>query len=139
PPKRKVLDLIEQRKSPSRRERQRTEASKVKTVEDAKREALDLFSDDGKKKRTARKSAKPVIPAISKVLGEKDPTLVPEPPATPPAPAPATAASGDEPSADGDNVISIKPPIIVSELAARMNLKPFQLLADLIKLQIFVA
>lgn len=142
PPKRKVLDLIEQRKSPSRRERQRTEASKVKTVEDAKREALDLFSDDGKKKRTAaRKSAKPVIPAISKVLGEEDPTLVPEPvaPAPAPAPAPVVEEAEVEASADGENVISIKPPIIVSELAARMNLKPFQLLADLIKLQIFVA
>jgi translation initiation factor IF-2 len=40
---------------------------------------------------------------------------------------------------DTGNCISIKPPIIVSELAARMGLKPFVLLADLIKLQVFVA
>jgi len=39
----------------------------------------------------------------------------------------------------GDKVISIKPPIIVSDLADAMALKPFQLMADLIKLQVFVA
>ena len=36
-------------------------------------------------------------------------------------------------------MISIKPPIIVNELAERMGLKPFQIMADLIKLQVFVA
>jgi hypothetical protein len=35
--------------------------------------------------------------------------------------------------------ITMRPPIIVSELAGRMGLKPFVVLADLIKLQVFVA
>ena len=42
----KVLDLIEQQKKPSRRERQRAEAAQVKTIDDAKREALDLFTEE---------------------------------------------------------------------------------------------
>ena len=42
PKKRKVLDLIETPdKQPSRRERQRQEASKVRTIEDEKKEGLD--------------------------------------------------------------------------------------------------
>jgi translation initiation factor IF-2 len=144
PPKRKVLDLIEQ-PTVSRRERQRTEATTQKTVEDAKRDALDLFSDDGKKKRTAARktaqSGKSVLPSISKVND-----------ADSEAPAAAAAAAAAEEAAktaapapeevipvSDDKVISIKPPIIVSELASRMGLKPFVLLADLIKLQIFVA
>jgi translation initiation factor IF-2 len=43
------------------------------------------------------------------------------------------------PSGDNDKIISIKPPIIVADLAARMKLKSFQLMADLIKLKVFVA
>ena len=41
PKKDKPLDLIGEKKAPSRRERQRQEASQKKTVEDAKREAYD--------------------------------------------------------------------------------------------------
>jgi len=36
-------------------------------------------------------------------------------------------------------VITIRPPIIVSELADAMNLKPYQLMSDLIKLEVFAA
>ena len=35
-------------------------------------------------------------------------------------------------------IISCKPPVIVSELAEEMEIQPFQLIADLIKMQIFV-
>lgn len=137
PPKRKILDLIDETKAPSRRERQRNEAAQNKTVETAKREAYDPFAEEKKPKvRKTDQSGKQVLPSISKLLDTEDAAMVPAAPVTPPPPskpiAPA-AAGGD------DKVIVIKPPIIVSELADRMGLKSFQLLADLIKLQIFVA
>ncbi len=154
PPKRKVLDLIEQPKAPSRRERQRSAAQAAETpqpsaLEKAKAAALDIFDEGGKKKRSGvrktEQSGKAVLPSISKLLeDEKAPepaTLTPPPAAAtvsppPPAPAEDTEPAGEE---NEGNVISIKPPIIVSDLATRMGLKPFVLLADLIKLQVFVA
>ena len=151
PPKRKVLDLIEQPKAPSRRERQRSAAKEADApqpskLDAAKANALDLFEDAGKKKRpTVRKtsqSGKAVLPAISKVLEEEEPA----PAAVElPAPLPASSVSPDaesEPAgtlAEDGKLISIKPPIIVSDLANLMGVKPFVLLADLIKLQVFVA
>ncbi len=148
PKKQEPLDLIDEgRKKPSRRERQRQEAAQRKTVEDAKKEAYDPFAEEKKPKiRKTDKSGKAVLPTISKVLDEDDPSMVPTgstPPAKPPAP-PTTPdeGAGDQEGGDGGRdgkVITIKPPIIVSELAELMGLKPFQLLADLIKLQVFVA
>jgi translation initiation factor IF-2 len=152
PPKRQVLDLTA--KAPSRRERQRTAAQPAPEVpappsalDAAKANALDIFDDSAKKKRpTVKKtsqSGKAVLPVISKLLEEEEPAPVVEIPA----PLPATSVSpvvpdvAEAPAEEEDtgNYISIKPPIIVSELAARMGLKPFVLLADLIKLQVFVA
>ncbi len=153
PPKRQVLDLTA--KAPSRRERQRTAAQPAapeapappSALDAAKASALDIFEDTTKKKRPSVKktsqSGKAVLPVISKLLEEPEP----EPAVEIPAPLPASSVSpvalepSDEPAAEEDtgNCISIKPPIIVSELAARMGLKPFVLLADLIKLQVFVA
>ncbi len=154
PPKRKVLDLIEQPKPASRRDRQRAaqaaEAAPAppSKLDAAKANALDIFDEGGKKKRSGvrktEQSGKAVLPSISKVLEEEEPKAVvpatPPPPAetvSPPAP-PAEAETAAE-EEDTGNVISIKPPIIVADLATRMGLKPFRLLADLIKLQVFVA
>ncbi len=144
PKKSEPLDLIDGgKKKPSRRERQRQEAAQQKTVEDAKKEAYDPFAEEKKPKvRKTENSGKKVLPTISKVLDEEDPAMTPAP-----APAPAKAAEEEKPAAEAaeppevsdDKVISIKPPIIVSDLAELMGLKPFQLLADLIKLQVFVA
>jgi translation initiation factor IF-2 len=150
PPKRQVLDLTA--KAPSRRERQRTAAQPAPEVpappsalDAAKANALDIFDDSAKKKRPSVKktsqSGKPVLPVISKLLEEEEPA----PALEVPAPLPASSVSPVVPedvaaeAEDAGNYISIKPPIIVSELAARMGLKPFVLLADLIKLQVFVA
>jgi translation initiation factor IF-2 len=156
PPKRQVLDLTA--KAPSRRERQRTAAQPAPEVpappsalDAAKANALDIFDDTAKKKRPSVKktsqSGKAVLPVISKLLEEEEPVPVIEIEA----PLPATSVSPVIPEVaetavetpaeeeDTGNCISIKPPIIVSELAARMGLKPFVLLADLIKLQVFVA
>ena len=141
-PKRKTLDLIGE-KAPSRRERQRTEASQRKTVEDHKKEAYDPFAEGKKPKvRKTDKSGQAVLPSISKVLDEEDAAMVKMPA---PKPVEDSAGSEDKAASPGtssvsdEKVISVKPPIIVSELAELMGLKPFQLLADLIKLQVFVA
>jgi translation initiation factor IF-2 len=164
PPKKKVLDLLEAPAKPSRRERQRETAAakdapapKAAPPAPVKKAALDIFEETGKKKKSTgiRKtlnSGKAVVPTISKVRDKEDadmafpplpaipaiaailPTVVP--PALPEPPASEVASA---PSGDNDKIISIKPPIIVADLAARMKLKSFQLMADLIKLKVFVA
>ncbi|WP_018968819.1 translation initiation factor IF-2 [Rubritalea marina] len=138
--KKEVLDLLDDSKSkkPSRRERQRQEASKVKTLDDKKAEALDIFDDGGKKKTSVVKKGKgnAALPSISKLneTAEEAPSNGPEEAA----PAPVEEVPAAPVVSDG-KVIHIKPPIIVSDLADLMDLKPFQLMADLIKLQVFVA
>jgi translation initiation factor IF-2 len=144
PEKPKVLDLLDGTKKPSRRERQRKEAEppapQVSKVETAKKNALDLFAEEKKPKvkKTAR-SGKSVLPTISKLLEEEVPAAPePEPAAAAPAPAEAPAEIIED-APDDQKLIVIKPPIMVSELAARLGLKPFQIMADLIKLGVFIA
>jgi translation initiation factor IF-2 len=141
----KVLDLIEETKKPSRRERQRKEAEVVPpapSVLDAqKANALDLFTDE--KKPTVRKTArsgKAVLGTISKVLDQDN---APEPVAVPVVieaaePAIIETAEGTEVS-DDPKLIIIKPPILVPDLANRLGLKPFNIMADLIKIGVFPA
>jgi translation initiation factor IF-2 len=145
----KVLDLLDDKKKPSRRERQRQvaepEAPKPSALDAAKANALDLFAEE--KKPKVRKSATPgksVLPTISKILDEEDPAMV-KIPVPEPLPTPAPVAEtpvepqveDDEP--DDPKLIIIKPPILVPELAARLGLKPFNIMADLIKLSVFPA
>ncbi|WAC20758.1 translation initiation factor IF-2 [Luteolibacter sp. SL250] len=148
PEKPKVLDLLDGTKKPSRRERQRKEAEppppQVSKVEAAKKNALDLFADDKKPKvKKAAKTGKSVLPTISKLLEDEAPAPAPEPVAeTAPEPVAAPAAEAStaaEPASDDPKLIIIKPPIMVPELAARLGLKPFQIMADLIKLGVFIA
>ena len=72
--------------------------------------------------------AQPVEPA------ETTPEVTPvaEAPAAP-APAPVEEHKSDE------KVIHIKPPIIVKDLAAQLGLKPFQLISELMEMNIFAA
>ena len=72
-----VLDLIEDpEKKLSRRERQRAETPKVETVKDRKKAALDIFEDEGEKKKTSvihkKGGLKKKMPTISKVLDKKN-------------------------------------------------------------------
>jgi len=144
----KVLDLIEDAKKPSRRERQRKEAEAVAPAPSAldakKANALDLFAEEKKTKvRKTTRPAKAVLGTISKILDKEDPAPPPvaapvvssPPPAQPPGP--PAAVSGDEP--EDHKLIVIKPPILVPELASRLGLKPFNIMADLIKLGVFPA
>ncbi|MEN9535803.1 MAG: translation initiation factor, partial [Verrucomicrobiota bacterium] len=144
PDKEKVLDLIETPKKPSRRERQRQEAE-AKTpgpskLDQAKRNALDLFAEETKPKvRKAAAKPKTVLGSISKVLEKEDPSMVKIPaPAVEAAPAPSVDAVDASDSGD-PKLIIIKPPILVPELASRLGLKPFNIMADLIKLGVFPA
>ncbi|MEO1825810.1 MAG: translation initiation factor IF-2 [Roseibacillus sp.] len=137
--KKEVLDLVDGPKKPSRRERQRAQASEQKTVQDRKDEALDILDEDEQKKTAVRKtekSGKKQLPSISKLVEEEDGDFV--------APIDPNGAGGDVEVADDagvveGNTISIKPPIIVSVLAEMMRLKPFEIMKDLIALEVFVA
>jgi len=136
-----VLDLVSEKPKPSRRERQRQEAAKVKTVDDQKKAALDLgIEDDAPKKSAVRKtekSGKAILPSISNKLEETPDVDFIKPAAEVVSEAPQDTEDS-EGGVDG-NVISIKPPIIVNDLAAKMGEPPFKLMADLIKLEVFVA
>jgi translation initiation factor IF-2 len=147
PEKDKVLDLLDDSKKLSRRERQRKEseapAPAPSKLEKAKSEALDLFSETTKPK--ARKAApaapKSMLGSISKRLEREDPAMVVIPADAAPAVAAPVAETGppadDEPS--DPKLIVIKPPILIPELAARLGLKPFNITADLIKIGVFPA
>jgi translation initiation factor IF-2 len=137
--KKETLDLIEENK-PSRRARQRAQATEHKTVEDQKKEALNIFEEEDQKKAAAvkktEKSGKVQKPTISKLLDEQeDPDFIVSGSVEQP-----ESEEGEESAPENDgNTISIKPPIIVSVLAERMNLKPFEIMKDLISLEVFVA
>jgi translation initiation factor IF-2 len=87
---------------------------------------------DGAVKRAA------VLPPISRLR-------TPGPISAPPAPKPETPAVLAEPAAAAptaepeaeQKIIHIKPPIIVKELASQLGLKPHQLIAELMALNIF--
>ena len=113
-----------------------------------KPESVSLI-DDNKPKRSDPSSSEPkpksVLPPISKI---RPPILTkaPEPavqvvqPAQPVQPEPAPVVAG-EPAAPilDDKTIHIKPPIIVRDLAQQIGLKPFQLIHDLMDMNIFAA
>jgi translation initiation factor IF-2 len=147
PKKTKVLDLLEATKKPSRRERQRKEAEVVPpapSVLDAqKANALDLFAEEKKPKvRKSTRTGKAVLGTISKILDAEEPTVAKEAEVVA-APAPvaveAVAHSTAEEVSDDPKLIVIKPPILVPALAARLGLKPFNIMADLIKIGVFPA
>ena len=149
PEKPKVLDLLDDSaKKLSRRERKRLEAevaNQPSAIEQAKSQALDLFQEQEKPK-VRKKNPTPAkgFGSISKKLDQKDPEMVPAPPVETPThdvqPAPAEDDTPEESAASDDpNLIVIKPPILVSELAERLGLKPFNVMADLIKLSVFPA
>lgn len=73
-------------------------------------------------------------PVKSKAAKVEEPLPV-EPAAVPEAEATADVDAGD----DERRVVHIKPPIVVKDLAAQMELKPFQLIADLMELNIFAS
>ena len=145
-----TLDLIDDSANKlSRRERQRQDAPKVKTVDDQKKDALDIFEEEDGERKTSlirkKSGGEKKLPVISKLIDQKDDEFSLNKSVA----APSGADEGVDAAGDNDakgssgeksgNIITIKPPIIVSDLADLMELKPFQLMADLIKLEVFVA
>ena len=102
---------------------------------------VDLLEPKKKVKRaegTQKAPLKPfVVPiAATGILAPVAPAKIAEPPA-PVAPEPAAAEEPvGEPESD-KKVLHLKPPIIVKDLAEQLGLKPFQLIKDLMALQIF--
>ena len=89
------------------------------------RQVLSLIDGDNKIKR--RRPLEP-LPTESATATHAEPAPEPEP-----IPAPAAPESFGDP----DKIISIKPPIIVRDLADRMGVKVFVLIKDLMELDIF--
>ena len=85
-----------------------------------------------------------VLPPISRIresLKTHAPVVKPQPPAPTKAAKPATdgivAPAPPEAEAEPQNVIHIKPPIIVKQLATELGLKPHQVIAGLMNFNIF--
>jgi translation initiation factor IF-2 len=85
-----------------------------------------------------------VLPPISRIresLKTPAPVVKPQPPAPTKAAKPATdgmvAPAPSEAEAEPQNVIHIKPPIIVKQLATELGLKPHQVIAELMNFNIF--
>jgi translation initiation factor IF-2 len=115
-------------------------------------ETLDLLEPKKKvKRRDAEGGApKPVLPPIQKIHARppvKSEVAVEQPPApaapepVQPVETPPVAAAPEEPKAgeseSGKKVLHLKASITVKELAPLIGIKPFQVIADLMALQIF--
>jgi len=152
--KKKVLSLLEEDAAPkkSRREKQREkqaeiQESKQPTVAEQKSKALDLGIDleEGapkpspvKKKGAKKRSG---LAPISKIKSDvPEPSVTATPAASSSVESEAASDEGEEATASSDDKrITLKPPIIVEDLAARMGLKGFEIMKDLIALEIFVS
>jgi translation initiation factor IF-2 len=117
----------------------------------APKEAVSLIDEKPKVRRRTPSELenKPfaVLPPISRIREPEAPKSTafsvsesaPEPPAAEAVPAAeAPAPVVEEPPRDESKIIHLKPPIIVRDLATAMGLKPFQVIGDLMKMNIFV-
>lgn len=104
-------------------------------VKSSSKEALSLFEEQ--EKREARKSKKRdsgvdsskvggILPPISKLIEED-------------AGSSQSEKESIETSSDESNVIHIKPPIILKDLADKMGIKPFNIIRDLMELDVFAS
>lgn len=116
-----------------------------KSLDQEKAEALSLFEETEKKERRPRRTEAEaaantgrILPPISLLKQEDPPAPVPVAPEPVAEPAPvAEVAGGEGEVIDDPKVIHLKTPIIVKDLADRMNLKVFQVIKDLIEFKIF--
>ena len=108
-------------------------------------ESVSLIDEKPDRKAAAgtAEARAPILPPISRIRAPQPPApKAPEPvpapvAAAPPEPPPAAASPAASP--EGDKILHIKPPIIVRELAQQIGLKPFQLIHDLMEMNIFAA
>ncbi len=98
-----------------------------------KKAALDLLTPQRKKAPQPSKAAEaPATPPAEK----PQPAPVPSQPEYTPAPVPAPAPAPVAVVAPG-GTINVKAPVSVTELSALMGLKPFKLIADLMRMGVF--
>jgi translation initiation factor IF-2 len=112
-------------------------------------ETVSLIDKEKPVRRRAASSSFSALPPISKILApepvpvvpepepEPEPEIVPEPELVVPV-AEAEPVLVEEVRSD-EKLIHIKPPIIVKELANQLGLKPFQLISELMEMNIFAA
>jgi translation initiation factor IF-2 len=115
-PAMETVSLIDEKKP--RQKRAETETGKTRS----------FFAPISSTRATTEPVAKPVVEP------KPAPPVQPEPAAVVEAPA---AVAPTEPEAEPQKIIHIKPPIIVKELASQLGLKPHQLIAELMALNIF--
>jgi len=127
------------------------QAAQAKSAQNApKPETVSLIEERRPKKieSAAPTETRSVLPPISKIRPPSiskpvEPEPAPEPKAAPVetvGPASEAAPLGDiAPAVSDDKTVHIKPPIIVRELAQRIGIKPFQLISDLMEMNIFAA
>src|SRR6202011_3942703 len=132
-------------KAPAHRAAEEKPHAKPSTGHRASVESVSLIDKKHPQKKTADgeiKKKTTVLPPISRIRASlEDPTAPP----TKPEPAqPTTSTDGaavetaaTEAEAPAQNVIHIKPPIIVKQLAVELGLKPHQLIAELMNFNIF--
>jgi translation initiation factor IF-2 len=121
----------------------------VETAKPAKPPMETLSLIDEKKPRPKRPEGdatktRSFLPPISRIRATPEPPAPPvavapppPPPVQPEAPVAAAEPAVAEPEVEPQKIIHIKPPIIVKELASQLGLKPHQLIAELMALNIF--
>ncbi len=128
-------------------------AAEEKPAAPKKAESLSLIDEVKPKPKPADgepRVKKTILPPISRLISKPSPAApLPPPLAEPAPPAPVEvlppadaqaapiAAAEPEVTEEAKNVIVIKPPIIVRELATQLGLKPHQLIAELMNYNIF--
>jgi translation initiation factor IF-2 len=124
-----------------------TRSEPVPPLSPPKPETVSLIEEKRPKKPDTASSAesRSVLPPISKIRAPRPPAVASAKPPTEPEPEAAKApvkpaeTPAPEPGADGSKVVHLKPPIIVRELAQQIGLKPFQVISDLMEMNIFAA
>ena len=152
------------KKKPRRRRNKEEEEEEVKPaepegpseLEKAKAGALSLFEEDERRKESKENRAKSkkvaeikgssedILPPISLLRAEAErPRKRPEPAKEEPVVVDLVEGGEEEaPEAEDseetpENVIHLKPPIIVKDLAEALGLKPFKVIQDLIAFEVF--
>lgn len=110
------------------------------TLKEKKAAALNLFEEDEKPKKRIRPAVDAAqtsaLPPISLLKEDTTPKPVVPIVHAPPTDVPV---ADFELSESGEKIIHLKPPIIVKDLADKMGLKPFKIIADLIAFQVFAS
>lgn len=119
-----------------------------------KAETVSLIDEKPKTPRkrpvgTAANKSFTVLPPISRIREAAEPKPAPVPEEVEPEVIPEEVPAAEAPTPEeeapaveekvNEKIIHLKPPIIVRDLATALGLKPFQLIGDLMQMNIFVS